>query len=89
MIKQKFQAFEKFKELINLVENQTGHKVKRFRCDNAKEYVSNEFLNFCKNRGIQRELTIRYTPLQNGVAERVTVHSWKWQDQCYIIQYAT
>ena len=39
MIKKKSEAFEKFKEFINLVENQTRHKVKRFRCNNAKEYV--------------------------------------------------
>ena len=71
MIKQKSEAFEKFKVFINLVENQTGHKVKRFRCDNAKEYVSNDFINFCKKRGIQREPTIPYIPQHNGVAERV------------------
>lgn len=39
MIKKKSEAFEKFREFINLVENQTRHKVKWFRCNNAKEYV--------------------------------------------------
>ena len=32
--------------------------------------MSDAFLAFCKERGIQRQLTIAHTPQQNGVAER-------------------
>lgn len=46
-------------------------KLSRFRCDNGREYVSNEIKAFCEEKGIQLEFTIRYTPQQNGVAERM------------------
>jgi transposase InsO family protein len=34
------------------------------------EYTSKEFVNFCKDVGIKRELTTPYNPQQNGVAKR-------------------
>ena len=81
MMKQKSEVLAKFTEFVNLVENQTGLKVKRLnienqtvkrlRSDNGGEYVSNDFERFCTNRGIQREPTIPYSPQQNGVAERM------------------
>jgi transposase InsO family protein len=36
---------------------------------NINKYTSREFVNFCKDVGIKRELTIPYNPQQNGVAE--------------------
>jgi hypothetical protein len=41
-----------------------------FASDNGGEYTSKEFVNFCKDVGIKRELTTPYNPQQNGVAER-------------------
>jgi transposase InsO family protein len=38
--------------------------------DNGGEYALKEFVNFCKDVGIKRELTTLYNPQQNGVAER-------------------
>jgi transposase InsO family protein len=38
--------------------------------DNGGEYTSKEFVNFCKDVGIKRELTTPYNPQQNNVAER-------------------
>ena len=53
------------------MENQSGYHTKILRTDRGGEYVSNEFLNFCKTHGIQKQLTARYTPQQNnGIAER-------------------
>lgn len=46
-------------------------KISRFRCDNGREYISNEIKSHFEERGIQFEFTIRYTPQQNGVAERM------------------
>ncbi|MCO5591340.1 hypothetical protein L7F22_045322 [Adiantum nelumboides] len=40
------------------------------RSDNGKEYVSNALLQFCKVEGIKHQVTIPYTPQQNGVVER-------------------
>lgn len=44
-------------------------KVSRFRCDNGREYISNEITKYFEKKGIRFEFTIRYTPEQNGVAE--------------------
>ena len=41
------------------------------RTDNGGEYISAEFNEYLKIRGILHELTIPYTPEQNGVAERL------------------
>ena len=70
-LKNKSEAFSKFKEWKILIENQTGRKVKRLRTDNGLEFCSNEFNDFCKKEGIARHLTIPGTPQQNGVAERM------------------
>lgn len=52
------------------VERQTGKKLKTLRSDNGKEYVNFEFDAFLNECGIMRQLTVPYTPQQNGVAER-------------------
>ena len=71
MMRQKSDAFEKFKQWKVLVENQTGKKVKRLRTDNGLEFCSSEFDEFCRANGIARHHTVRHTPQQNGVAERM------------------
>jgi hypothetical protein len=53
-----------------LIENLFKRKIKILRSDNGGEYTSKEFVNFCTNVGIKRELTTPYNPQQNGVAER-------------------
>lgn len=40
------------------------------RLDRGGEYDSKEFHAFCKQHGIRRQFTTRYTLQQNGVAER-------------------
>ena len=55
------------------MENQSAHHIKILRTDRGDEYVSNEFLNFCKTHGIQKYFTVWYTPQQNGVAERKNI----------------
>lgn len=34
------------------------------------EYISNDFRRFCREHGIHKKFTTRYTPQQNGDAER-------------------
>ncbi|KAE8674058.1 hypothetical protein F3Y22_tig00111769pilonHSYRG00329 [Hibiscus syriacus] len=70
-LKQKSEVFEKFKLWKAEVENQTGRKIKCLRSDNGTEYTDSQFLQFCKEHGIQRHFTVRKTPQQNGVAERM------------------
>ena len=69
MLKSKSEALDKFKIFRNLVENQFGYKIKKIRTDNSGEYVNKEFDSYLEANGIARELTIPYTPQQNGVAE--------------------
>ena len=52
------------------MENQTGRKIWVLRSDNGGEYTSKEFDEFCRQEGIKRQLTVPYTPEQNGVAKR-------------------
>lgn len=54
-----------------MIEKQTERKIKRLRTDNGLEFYSGEFNQFCRHEGIQRHLTVPYTPRQNGVAERM------------------
>ncbi|KAE8730408.1 BTB/POZ domain-containing protein NPY2 [Hibiscus syriacus] len=54
-----------------MVETQTGRKIKRLRTDNGGEYKNDPFLKVCEEEGIVRYFTIRSTPQQNGVAERM------------------
>ena len=52
-------------------EKQTGKQIKRFRTDNGMEFWESEFDEFCKNEGIVQYHTVKMTPQQNGVAERM------------------
>ncbi|KAG8486018.1 hypothetical protein CXB51_019401 [Gossypium anomalum] len=58
-----FEAFGKFKAMV---ENQIGCKIKTLRKDNGAEYLSERFKRLCEQAGIHHQLTIVYTPQQNG-----------------------
>jgi len=51
-----------FKEFKVLIENQAGKKIKVFRYDNGGEYISNEFIEFCKQTRIKKEIIVPYNP---------------------------
>ncbi|GJY91342.1 uncharacterized oxidoreductase, chloroplastic [Tanacetum coccineum] len=63
----KHEAFGKFKEWKQLVENQTGRTVKKLRTDNGLEFCNREFEQLCIESGIARHLTVAGTPQQNGL----------------------
>ncbi|KAH9750404.1 hypothetical protein KPL71_013868 [Citrus sinensis] len=46
VLKHKNEAFERFKEWIALMENQTERRLKRLRTDNGLEYCNKDFENF-------------------------------------------
>ena len=54
-----------------MVERETKEKIGTLRTNNGGEFTSNEFQNYCKDRGIKRHFTNAYTPQQNGVTERM------------------
>ena len=64
-MKQKSEVFEA------VTTNTSGCGIVRLRTDNGGEYLTNEFMDYLKSRGIQHELTVPYSPEQNGVAERM------------------
>ena len=78
---QYFQIFHKYAEkhsgqkvkVLNVIRrsNQTHKQIKKLRTDNGGEYLSNQFNTYLQYHGIQHQLTIAYTPQQNGKAERM------------------
>lgn len=84
-LRHKDQYLEKFKEFKLMVENDTGRKIKILRSDNAKELVSADFSNFLRQSGIKRQLSVEYTPQQNGVAERMN-RTLVEMGRCYMLE---
>lgn len=65
--------FGKFKEFKSIAERESGCLLKVLRTDNALEYNSQEFKEFCSSQGIKRQLAAPYSSQQNGVAERKNI----------------
>ena len=59
-----------FKNLYKLSKKETGRSMVKLRTDNAKEFLSGEFQDYIKQKGIRHELTAPYSPEQNSVVER-------------------
>ena len=59
------------KDVINMLENQSGQRLLAARTDNGTEYVNKELSDYFKSKGILHQRTVRYTPEQNGAAERL------------------
>lgn len=59
-----------FQQFIAIVETECNTKVKIVRSDNGTEYCNQELTDYFKEKGIKHQLTIPYTPQQNGLAER-------------------
>jgi len=70
LMRNKSEAFEKFKEFQNKVENQLERKIKVLRSDRGGEYLSTDFGNHLIDCGIVPQLTPPGTPQLNGVSER-------------------
>lgn len=70
LLKEKSEAFQKFKEFHELVQNQFGRKIKMIRTDRGGEYLNTAFISYLNENGIKMQRTAPYSPAQNGVAER-------------------
>lgn len=62
-----FSVFQKYKARV---ENHTGNSIGTLRSDGGGEYMSNVFQDYLTGCGIKHQVTVRYTPQQNGCAER-------------------
>ncbi|KAI5325793.1 hypothetical protein L3X38_034867 [Prunus dulcis] len=69
-LQHKSQAFNIFKRFKSMVELQSGYQIKKLRSDRGGEYTSLDFSKFSEEMGLERQLTVGYSPQQNGVAER-------------------
>nr|GEW08332.1 hypothetical protein [Tanacetum cinerariifolium] len=67
----KHKAFRKFKELKQLVENQTGRTVKNLRMNTGLELCNREFKQLCVESGVARHLIVAGTSQQNGLAKHM------------------
>ena len=56
---------------VTVVTSECGQNISTLRIDNGGEYISSDFQEFLKEKGIRHELTIPHTPEQNGVVERI------------------
>lgn len=70
LLKNKSEAFCKFKNFKTITEQETRASIKTFRTDRGGEFVSHKFDLYCNENGISRHLTTPYSPQQNGVVER-------------------
>lgn len=71
VMKAKSEVFNCFKIYEAMATAHFNSSLRRFRCDNGREYISTEMRKHFEEKGTTFQFTIRYTPEQNGVAERM------------------
>ena len=70
---QKYDVFDTFKKWKDLVDNETGKRLKCLILDNEGEYCSKDFDGYCSYHGIHRENIVPRTPQGNGVSGRMSM----------------
>jgi transposase InsO family protein len=73
-LRSKADVFSTFQAFVVFVENQFSAHIKILRSDSGGEYMSKEFQEYLKNKGILSQRSCLYTPRQNGVTERKNRH---------------
>ena len=61
-LRNKSEAFEKFKVYKEMVENEMNSKIKCLRSDNGGELISKKFMDYSNRHGIKRQFSIARTP---------------------------
>lgn len=68
----KSEVFKMFKDFVAKSESfHSNLKVVNLYCDNGREYLSNEFKEYCVEKGKMYYLSIPHSPQQNGGSERM------------------
>ncbi|KAJ3563959.1 hypothetical protein NP233_g8606 [Leucocoprinus birnbaumii] len=70
LLKSKEDVGPAVRNIIALLERQSGIKARRIRSNNGTEFVNSVMDKFCKTNGIIHETTNPYRPEQNRIAER-------------------
>ncbi|KAI9906739.1 hypothetical protein PsorP6_016209 [Peronosclerospora sorghi] len=68
LLKSKTEVTFKFIEYTNMMERQTGKRIKCVRTDNGSEFCNKIFDGFCLQHGILHQTSAPYSPQQNGIA---------------------
>jgi hypothetical protein len=71
LLKHKSDTYNAIRDIINLFETQTESKIKAARSDNGGEYINTELKDYFKEKGINHQTTMPYSPQSNGKAERL------------------
>jgi transposase InsO family protein len=71
VLRAKDEAWGKLTKAVAWLERQCGRKVKALRVDRGGEFVSQESLQWLRQKGIMFEPTAPHSPQQNGMAERL------------------
>ena len=59
------------KEVLEMLQTQSGQKLQAVRTDNGTEYVNEELRSYFRDRGVVHQTTVPANPEQNGKAERL------------------
>ncbi|KAK3007788.1 hypothetical protein RJ639_014165 [Escallonia herrerae] len=69
--RQKSDVYHTFKKWKALVENETGNKIKCLKFDKGGKCRDGGFQEYCSNNDIRLIRTVKRTPQENGLAERI------------------
>jgi len=69
-LKQKGEAGQKVKEYLTNLKTQ-DKKPKAICVDRGKEFINDDLKTWCREQGIEIQMTAPYSPSQNGVAEQM------------------
>jgi len=69
LLKEKSAAVDALRDMLTNAKS-LGHVIQELISDNAREFVSNRFLEILSDFGVKSRLAAPYTPEQNGVEER-------------------
>jgi transposase InsO family protein len=69
-MKDKSKVHEIFKKFGTRAQNEFDVKIKRVRSDNGTEFKNTNIEEYLDEEGIGHELSVPYTPQQNGIVER-------------------
>ena len=70
-MKKKSEVTACFDEFKGLVQTQTSKWLMGITTDNRSKFVNKAFAGYCQASGIEHQLTVSYSHLQNGMAEQM------------------
>jgi transposase InsO family protein len=59
-----------FKKFAKRAQNEFDMKLKKIRSHNGRKFDNTNIKHYCDEFGIKHEVSLTYTPQQNGVVER-------------------